>query len=248
MPKPLTLSLAALAALTSLPASAALGMGALAFTGFNADQDNWALVALERIDANTQIYFSDNEWNGSAFADLNEHSLLWHSGASDIAAGTVVLFTEIDVVGGPDVITASHGTLALAAGGGSNLGLSASGETLYAYLGSSAVAPTTFLAAISTEATAANMTAAGLVVGASAIRIATGADFGEYIGSRAGQASFAAYAPLVNDAALWSTMDGGDFATLVPNTAVFAVPEPQTYALMLAGLGALGLLARRRRG
>ncbi len=36
-----------------------------------------------------------------------------------------------------------------------------------------------------------------------------------------------------------------DIAT---NTLVMAVPEPSTYALMLAGVAALGLLARRRRG
>jgi len=33
----------------------------------------------------------------------------------------------------------------------------------------------------------------------------------------------------------------------VDNVSVVAVPEPETYALMLAGLGALGLVARRRR-
>ena len=33
----------------------------------------------------------------------------------------------------------------------------------------------------------------------------------------------------------------------VDNVSVVVVPEPETYALMLAGLGALGLVARRRR-
>jgi hypothetical protein len=33
----------------------------------------------------------------------------------------------------------------------------------------------------------------------------------------------------------------------VDNVSVAAVPEPETYALMLAGLGALGFVARRRR-
>lgn len=41
---------------------------------------------------------------------------------------------------------------------------------------------------------------------------------------------------------------GGDnVGMLLDNVAVTAVPEPETYAMMMAGLGLVGLMARRRR-
>ena len=43
-----------------------------------------------------------------------------------------------------------------------------------------------------------------------------------------------------------NSFEAGRF-TVTPGTAVTAVPEPETYALMLAGLGALAFVARRRR-
>jgi hypothetical protein len=39
----------------------------------------------------------------------------------------------------------------------------------------------------------------------------------------------------------------GDFDDMVVGLKVSAVPEPETYALMLAGIGAIGFIARRRR-
>jgi hypothetical protein len=71
-----------------------------------------------------------------------------------------------------------------------------------------------------------------------------------YSGARSGLASFAAYKPLVANVANW-TVDttNGAYATTVPDVTAFtvtSVPEPETYALMLSGLAAIGLLARRR--
>jgi hypothetical protein len=40
----------------------------------------------------------------------------------------------------------------------------------------------------------------------------------------------------------------GDYDDMVVGLNVAAVPEPETYALMLAGFGAIGFIARRRRG
>jgi hypothetical protein len=41
---------------------------------------------------------------------------------------------------------------------------------------------------------------------------------------------------------------GGDnFGALLDNVSVSAVPEPETYAMLLAGLGFVGFMARRKR-
>ena len=52
-----------------------LSTGDISFTAFNADgEDDFAIVALADIPANTTIYFSDNEPNsdGTGFLDYNE--------------------------------------------------------------------------------------------------------------------------------------------------------------------------------
>jgi hypothetical protein len=222
----------ALAAMTLAALNAhALTAGDIAFNSFNADEDGFSIVALSSIAANTTIYFGDNEYTGGAF-NTGESYSKWVSGAS---VGT---FTRETV------------------SGSTNWGLAAANETLYAYQGGSATAPTSFLAAITNGDFAVDgpLTGTGLVEGVTAIRLNANTpsatpDYGVYNGVRSGLSSFAAYLPLLNNASNW-TVDttNGVYATTVPNTTAFttAVPEPESFALALLSLGVIGAVARRR--
>lgn len=243
-----TLLVLALAAAFVAPAQA-LTTGDIAFTTYNADEDGLAFVTFVDVAPNTSVFFRDDEWNGSAFSS-GESATVWNSGASPIAAGTVVRFAAYDTTSR----SASHGTLSAVIS--TNFGLAASNETLYAYLGSDVNTPTTFLAAIANAAFSAStglIDNTGLTAGShDAIVLSTSADFGEYTGARSGLTSLDGYKPLVGDTANW-WMDtvNGSYADRVPDTTAFTitpVPEPGTYALMLAGLGLVGWMARKRQG
>lgn len=230
-------------------AHAALQPGDLAFTAFNADEDGFALVALRDVPAFTTVLFSDNEWNGGAPGvgafNSGESTFAWVTDGATLAAGTVVRFRAIDQA----ARASSTGAFALVGSGIS--GFSATGDTMFAYMADASGVPTGFIAAVSSENFAgSDLAGTGLALGASAVAITSGADFGEYVGNRSGQASFPAYASLVNDAANWNAAATGDFALTAPDMTSFtitAVPEPQTYALLLTGLGLIALRLRERR-
>ncbi len=233
----------ALAVAAALPASA-LTTGDLAFTAFNADEDGWSLVTFVDIAAGTQVFFSDGTAANASAIGATESSFSWNTGASQINAGTVVRFSAIDVAGR----AASVGSFS--AVGSANFGLSAGAETVYAFLGTSATAVTTMLTAVSSEASTASLTLVGLTAGTNAVKLTSSTDYAGYTGVRAGEIAFAAYAPLVNNAANWAINVGGVGTTVLPDTTAFsvtAVPEPESYALMLSGLAAIGLLVARRR-
>ena len=226
----------------------ALQPGDLAFTAFNADEDGFALVALRNVPAFTTVHFSDNEWNGGAPGvgsfNTGESTFAWVSGSTTLAAGTVVRFSAIDKA----TRSSSVGGFGLV---GTGLpGFAATGDTLFAYTADAGGAPTGFIAAISSDNfTGSDLAATGLGIGANAVAILSGADYGEYTGARNGLGSFPAYASLVNDAANWNAIASGEFATTAPNLAPFtvaAVPEPQTYALALTGLALIAWRLRSR--
>ncbi len=246
-----TLLAGAIAALATFNASA-LTAGDLAFTAFNADEDGWSMVALADIAANSTVFFTDNEWSGIGFNGGESYSS-WSSGAGQIDAGTVIRFSSIDSA---TLLAASVGSFARqAVSGSSNYGISAGDETVYAYIGSSATAtPTTFLAAISNGAfeTAASGSLAntGLSVGSGAVQLTASSDYAEYAGARSGQASFAEYKALVSNVANWNVQGDGSFAANLPNTNAFTispVPEPESFAMLLAGLGVVATMVRRRK-
>lgn len=232
-------ALALMLATAGLSAHAALSAGDIAFTSFNADEDGWSIVALANIAANSTIYFSDNEWNGSTF-NTGEGYLTWNTGAANIAAGSVVRFSAVDQA----IRSASAGSIT---GSGDN-GINATSETIYAYLGSSATSPTSFLAGISSEGTT-NLAPAGLVAGSTAVVVTNSTDYAAYTGLRNGQSAFSSYASLVNNSANWAIAVGGDQSAMVPDTTSFtvtSVPEPKNAAMLLAGLGLMGFIVRRR--
>lgn len=247
--------LAAIGAATALaaavPAHAALNTGDIAFVSFNADEDGLSFVSFVDITANTTIYFSDNEWTGSSF-NTGESYNQWSSGSGTIAAGTVVRLKDYDKTS----LSASVGTLSrVTVSGNSNWGLSNSNETVYAYLGTSATAPTTFLTAITNGDFAVDgpLTGTGLTEGVNAIRLnanATSAtpDYAEYTGTRTGQ-TVAGYKSLVANPSNWNVdTTNGDYATTVPNTTAFEISAvPEGDGLVLAMTGLLGLTAAARR-
>ena len=203
----------------------------IAFISFNADEDGWSIVTFVDIDPNTTIYFTDNEATSLTAFNTRESYFQWNSGVNTINAGTVIRFSAID--NAARLAALSIGTFSrVSVSGSSKYGLSASGDTIYAYLGSSANSPTVFLSGISNDTNSqgtTDLTAAGLTIGTNSILLNSSADYGVYNGSRNGESSFATYKLPVNNVNNW-TVDtvNGDYTTTVPNTTNFAIADSDT--------------------
>ncbi|MGZ8333601.1 MAG: Calx-beta domain-containing protein, partial [Allosphingosinicella sp.] len=200
------------------------GPGSIAFTGLNADDpDSIAFTALEDLPAGTIIFLDDNEWSGTAF-NTGEGSLTITL-TTAVTAGTIIRVDASNTA----TPTISTGTVSRSG----SFDISGTTESVYAYVGSSA--SPTFLTAIGisgfTGATTTGLlTNTGLTLGVDSIDLGTvdaGADIGAYNGARTGQASFADYRALINNAANWVTQDAsgsqaGDGTN--PDTPFSAVP------------------------
>jgi len=238
-------SLFALVASLCGSSAMALDAGGLAFTAFNADEDGWAVVALTDIAAGSAIHFTERGWDGLSGQFLGgEASYTWLLDDGSVAAGSVVRFAAVNSASR----SASSGSLS--ASGSANL--SASGESLFAYTGTTPDMPDSFLAALSSEGFSGDqLFATGLSLGGNALILPAGTDYGEYRGPRTGVASFADYAGLINDPANWLAAASGDFSSRAPDLSVFEVaaapvPEPSSNAMMLAGLSFIALSLWRR--
>ncbi|WP_435255335.1 T9SS type A sorting domain-containing protein [Tenacibaculum sp. A30] len=207
--------------------SLAQNTGDIAFIAFNTDgDDDFAIVVLNDIPAKTTIFFSDDELNGAGgFVDFNEGNLEWNTGGAVISAGTVVTFTDTDSSINPG-FGSSIGSLS-SAGAGGTLNLAASGDALFAYLGT-VEAPTIFLAGIQNEAgNYGDLTGSGLTEGSTFINLfETGnPDGGKYIGPRTGLGAYSAYLTEIANITNWLIdIDNGENLLPLDNTAFKVTP------------------------
>jgi hypothetical protein len=220
-----------------------LETGDIMFIGFNADgNDDFAIVTFAEIAPDSTVYFTDNAWNGGEVGgdgtfNSGEGALTWETDGNALAAGTVIAFTNLS--------TTSYGvsTGLLSRTGSFNL----SGETegIFCYLGTSAAAPTQFLAAIANAAESAaftNLTGTGLTLGSTALELANGTDIAAYTNARTGYLS-AGYRALITNVAAWAVENGsGDQSAngIVPDVPfditpfVLLAPSPETAAASVA--------------
>ncbi|MGF7215728.1 hypothetical protein GGR92_001868 [Spirosoma lacussanchae] len=178
-----------------------LSPGSIAFTGFNADgTDNFNIVALDALPANTTIYFRDDEWQNPGF-NTGESILVWNTGGTVIPAGTVVAFSNINPSpASPVVVSVGSATIS------GNRGISNENDAIFAYLGTDADTPTTFLGAISNNGVAANtfgtLAGTGLTLGGTALALTGEIAVGIYTGPRTG-ISRSCYPVVLNNAVNW---------------------------------------------
>ena len=211
--------------------------GDIAFVGYNSDGDkDFAIVALSDIPAATTVYFTDADPNetGSGELGTGEGVLNWNTGSVIIAAGTVVVFTDIE-----SSLTASVGTIQNSS---DDLGfnLSASGDNIFATIGNPATNEVTvWLAGIEMNngGIPTNFDKTGLEVGVNYLLIddSNSKDGGQYKGVRSGK-TVDEYRTLINNDANWDT-DTTDGESFIPfNTTAFEFISLSTSINTIKGL------------
>ena len=200
-------------------------LGDLAFIAFNADGDkDFAIVTLAAISPNTTFYFTDDETTGEDGFVGSEGVLTWSSGTAPIAAGTVVVFTDVDQQSNPN-FGVSIGTITRTGA----FSISSSKDGIIAYTGSNASAPTTYIAAIQIgndalelgpfDADGITLSHTGLRIGSTIVIIDTVAspDGGAFKASRSNKTTFSAYLEIIADDSNWTTLSSsGDGESLLP--------------------------------
>jgi hypothetical protein len=172
----------------------------ITFIAFNADaQDDFAFVTLNSINANTTIFFTDNEALNDSAISSGEGILSWTS-TSFISSGTVVIVSN---AGSNSNISVNHGSIQ---NSGGNFNLSASGDALFAYMGPNKDHISHWLAGIENSANqAGNLAATGLTQSQNFIQFyqSSSPDGAYYNGSRTSELSFNGYRSLIYDPLNW---------------------------------------------
>jgi|GEM_PF-2431212 len=197
--------------------------GDLLFVAVNADDsDDITFVLLADFPANDTIFFTDEEWNGTAFNSPDLEGDNWWVNNQVTPAGTVVQIFDL----GDEVNTStSLGTTgaAIDPGGSTStnvgmpdaMGLSASGDGIYAYTGDLRN-PMVFVGAFTMNSwtAAQTLTGTGLTAGTNAFSgSGNNDDVYAYNGLRSGLASFGSYASLLSDPANWDIQNGSGSQT-----------------------------------
>jgi hypothetical protein len=273
MNKSLTLiALAAASIGTVQAAGTSLANTQFAFTGVNGNTTvgGWSFVSFVDIAAGTTIYFTDTNVlqttpAAGVFSTTAETFWSWTASAK-VNAGTSVALLGTGVNGqyaaksGAAGGTA-NGTVVNLNGGASNI--SSGGDILYAfqaafYATNYQASAITFLGALSNRGTYTSSDNPTAATGLSGIQLreykidaATATRYTQFTAQvTTNDAPFSSMAQLKSALALnanWTTVAGSNSTPIVADVlAVTAVPEPESYALMLAGLAVMGGVARRR--
>jgi hypothetical protein len=270
-----TLSLIALAVAslgTAQAAGTSLANGDFAFTGLNVNTTvgGWSFVSFVNVAAGTTIYFTDTNvlqtpTAAGVFSTAPEVFWSWTASA-DVAAGTSVALLGTGTSGQYAARAGAaggtpNGTVTNLTGGASNI--SSSGDILYAFQAASFAtnyqpSAITFLGAISNRGSYSGSDDPTAATGLSGIQLrefkvdaTTATRYTQFTPQvSTSDTPYSSIADLQAALALnanWTTVAGSNSLPIVSDVlAVSAVPEPQSLALWLAGLGAVGAVGRRR--
>ncbi|UVO55773.1 S-layer family protein [Sphingomonas sp. SUN039] len=212
-----------------------MSVGDVAIIGANTEdtgaplKDLISFILLKPIGSGTVIYFTDRAWNGTVFAAPGggDGTFTYTAGA-DLPAGTVITITQTQLT---------------AAG----INLSEAGDTIYAYQGTTADAPTRFLHAVDigdgvTGFPAGALTNTGLVDGTSAVAFGSGgnnAGIGDIdnaeFGGRTHNIQAADLFARINTASSWTQNSNSPQDGTADGTPASTAPDAQ---LWIAGSGA----------